>query len=224
MTEFIFFLTYHDRTIATADRVLEDVKTLGVKNIGFKDVGIPIDRLRKLKAELDKAGLTSYMEVVSEDGESIRHSAKSAVDLGVDYLIGGYGEYAKDVLDIIKGTNMKFFPYIGKVSGIPGVLSGKVEEIVDEAKEKQDMGVDGIDLLAYRYEGNPEELMDKVIGAVGIPVIAAGSVNSLARIRRVIRAGASGFTIGTAIFDGRIVPSAKLEDQVTAVLNETSKT
>jgi len=51
MTEFIFFLTYNDRTIPTPIMVLEAVKDLGVKNVGFKDVGIPKDRLVKLKME-----------------------------------------------------------------------------------------------------------------------------------------------------------------------------
>jgi len=223
MAEFIFFLTYHDRTVPTADRVLADVKGLGVKNIGFKDVGIPMDRLEKLKGDIDAAGLTSYIEVVSEDAESIRRSAKSAVDLGVDYLIGGYGEYAHDVLDIVRDTGVKFFPYIGEVGGIPGVLRGELRDIVEDARRKQDMGVDGIDLLAYRYTGDAEELLDAVVQAVEIPVISAGSVGTPERIRRVLAAGAAGFTIGTAIFDCRIVPGGTLEDQIRAVLAETAQ-
>lgn len=223
MAEFIFFLTYHDRTIATADRVLEDVKYLGVQNIGFKDVGIPTDRLRKLRRDIDTAGLTSYIEIVSEDGDSIRRSAQSAVELHVNYLIGGYSEYAADVREITRGTGIKFYPYVGQVSEIPGVLRGSIEAIVEDAKQKQDMGADGIDLLAYRYQGDVEELLDAVVKAVEIPVIAAGSVNSLERIRRVIQAGAAGFTIGTAIFDYHIVPEGTLEDQVSAVVNEVRR-
>lgn len=224
MASFIFFLTYHDRTIPTADRVLADVKDLGVRNIGFKDVGIPFDRLEKLKADIDAAGLTSYIELVSEDEESIRRSAKAAVALQVDYIIGGYSEYAEDVLSIVKGTQTKFYPYIGKVSGIPGVLRGTLSEIVDDARRKQDMGANGVDLLAYRYaEGDPEELLDAVVQAVEIPVIAAGSVGTPERIQRVLAAGAAGFTIGTAIFDCRVVPGGSMEDQVHAVLAATSQ-
>jgi Nitronate monooxygenase len=224
MADFIFFLTYHDRTIPTADRVLASVKDLGVKNIGFKDVGIPFDRLEKLKADIDAAGLTSYIELVSEDAESIRRSAQSAIDLQVDYLIGGYGEYAADVLDIVKGSKTKFYPYIGQVSGIPGVLRGTIADIVADARCKQDMGVDGLDLLAYRYaEGDPEELLDAVVQAVEIPVIAAGSVGTPERIQRVLAAGAAGFTIGTAIFDCRVVPGGSMEDQVHAVLAAASQ-
>jgi len=223
MVEFIFFLTYHDRTVPTADRVFHDVKDLGVKNVGFKDVGIPINRLRKLRREIDAAGLTSYIEIVSEDGASIRRSAQAAVELQVEYLIGGYSEYAVDVREITRRSGIKFYPYVGQVSEIPGVLRGSIEEIVADAKRKQDMGTDGIDLLAYRYRGDAEELLDPVVNAVEIPVIAAGSNNSLERIRRVIHAGAAGFTIGTAIFDYQIILEGTLEDQVSAVVNEVRR-
>jgi len=39
----------------------------------------------------------------------------------------------------------------------------------------------------------------------------------------VVKAGASGFTVGTAVFDRTIVPSGSLEDQVVAVVNETEE-
>jgi len=223
MTAFIFFLTYNDRTIPTPIRVLDDVKDLGVKNIGCKDVGIPKHRLVELKKAIDDAGLTSYLEVVSEDRESTLRGARIAAELGVDRLIGSYGQYAKDVMEIIKGTSIEFYPFVGNISGIPSVLHGSIDEIVAEALEKQEMGVAGIDLLAYRHKENPEELMERVIDALEIPVIVAGSIGTLERIRRVVKAGASGFTVGTAIFDRTIVPSGSLEDQVVAVVNETKE-
>jgi len=221
MTEFIFFLTYNDQTIPTPIRVLDDVKDLGVRNIGFKDVGIPKHRLVELKAAIDAAGLTSYLEVVSEDRESTLRGARIAAELGVDRLIGSQGQYAKDVMGIIKGTDIEFCPFVGEISGIPSVLHGSIDAIVAEALETQEMGVAGIDLLAYRHKENPEELMVRVIDALEIPVIVAGSVNGLDRIRRVIKAGAAAFTIGTAVFDGTIVPSGSLADQVIAVVRET---
>jgi phosphoribosylformimino-5-aminoimidazole carboxamide ribonucleotide (ProFAR) isomerase len=63
--------------------------------------------------------------------------------------------------------------------------------------------------------------MERAIDALEIPVIVAGSIGSLERIRRVVKAGASGFTVGTAVFDRAIAPSGSLEDQVLAVVNET---
>jgi len=95
---------------------------------------------------------------------------------------------------------------------------------VHDAKQKQKRGFAGINLLAYRYQdSDPEVLMDQVISSVEIPVIVAGSINSLERVRRVVKAGAYAFTIGTAIFDRRIVPSDRLEDQVRAVVETCTK-
>jgi len=122
-------------------------------------------------------------------------------------------------MGIIKGTDIEFCPFVGKISGIPSVLHGSIDAIVAEALKTQEMGVAGIDLLAYRHKENPEELMERVIDALEIPVIVAGSIGSLEQIRRVVKAGAAGFTVGTAVFDRTIVPSGSLEDQVIAVVH-----
>ena len=218
MAEFIFFMTYNDKTVSSAMETFQKVKDTELKNIGFKDVGLPMDELKDLKHAIDEAGMTSFLEVVSEDRKSTLNSARNAVELDVDYLIGGYGEYAEEVAKIIEGTDIMFFPYVGKVSGIPGKLRGSIEEIVEEAKEKEEMGVDGLDLLVYRYEGNSEELMDSVIKNVSIPVIVAGSIDGKKRIKAVEGAGADMFTIGTAVFDKEIVSSDNLSDQIEGVL------
>lgn len=215
---FIFFMTYEDKTVDNAFEVFEEVKDTGLKNIGFKDVGLPMSALKKLKAKIDGTGMNSFLEVVSEDKESSIRSAKSALELDVDYLIGGYGQYAQEIYDIIKGSGIKFYPYIGKVSGIPGRLRGEISDIVEEGKGKEEMGVDGIDLLAYRFDKDPVKLMKEVISALDIPVIVAGSINSRERIKEVVNAGATMFTIGTAIFDKKFVSSDSLTDQIEAVL------
>jgi len=216
---FIFFMTYDDNTVSNAFEVFEEVKSTGLENIGFKDVGLPMKDLKELKAMIDKTGMNSFLEVVSEDRDSSIRSAESALELDVDYLIGGYGQYAEEIYDIIEGSGIKFYPYIGEVSGIPGRLRGEVNEIVQEGKEKEQMGVQGIDLLAYRYDKNPLKLMEEVISTLDIPVIVAGSIDSKERIKEVVDAGAEMFTIGTAIFDKKFVSSDSLADQVDSVLN-----
>lgn len=221
MAEFIFFMTYNDKTVSSAMEVFQEVRETELKNIGFKDVGLTMGKLKNLKHAIDEAGMTSFLEVVSEDRESTLNSARYAIELDVDYLIGGYGKYAEEVAEIIEGTNIKFFPYVGKVSGIPGKLRGSIEEIVEEAKEKEKMGVDGLDLLVYRYTGNSEKLMNSVIDNVSIPVIVAGSIDGPKRIKTVERAGADMFTIGTAVFDKEIISSDDLTDQIEGVLGLT---
>ena len=42
---FIFMLTRNDRTVEDAPEQLKIALSLGVRHIGFKDIGLPIDRL-----------------------------------------------------------------------------------------------------------------------------------------------------------------------------------
>jgi phosphoribosylformimino-5-aminoimidazole carboxamide ribonucleotide (ProFAR) isomerase len=57
-----------------------------------------------------------------------------------------------------------------------------------------------------------------VVGAVDAPVIVAGSMNSEGRIRSLADAGVWGFTVGSAIFEGRFARGSSLREQVQAVL------
>jgi len=68
---------------------LEQLPAAGVRHIGFKDIGVPFDDLADLQREIKAAGATSYLEVVSLDRESELSSVRSALRLGVDYLLGG---------------------------------------------------------------------------------------------------------------------------------------
>jgi len=80
------------------------------------------------------------------------------------------------------------------------------------------MGVDGIDLLSYRYDGDPVALTAAVTSAVKIPIIAAGSINSLQRIDEMMGAGVWGFTIGGAVLEKEFNPKGSVKDQVNIVL------
>ena len=87
--DFIFMLTHTDRTIPDAQERLEEALEAGVRHIGFKDVGLPFARLRRLADAIRAAGATLYLEVVSLDASSEEASARAAVELGVDVLMGG---------------------------------------------------------------------------------------------------------------------------------------
>lgn len=114
-------------------------------------------------------------------------------------------------------------PYIGKVVGHPCLLRGSVEEIVNDAKRVKALGADGINLLAYRYDGDANNLMTSVKHAVDLPIVVAGSVDSFERIRRVKELAMWGFTIGTAIFEKKFVSDGNLRDQLAAVIRETER-
>jgi len=57
-----------------------------------------------------------------------------------------------------------------------------------------------------------------VVQASSGPVIAAGSVASVAQIEALAAAGAWGFTIGGAIFEGRLPGGPSVAGQVREVL------
>jgi thiamine monophosphate synthase len=214
---FVFMLTRHDRTIADAAERLEEALAAGVRHIGFKDVGLPLTDLAKLADRIRAAGGRTYLEVVSLDAASEIASARSALALGVDVLMGG--TRASAVLPIIAGSGIQYFPFPGRIVGHPSRLEGPARDIVDSARRLAALdGVDGLDLLAYRFDGDVEGLISEVRAAVNKPVIVAGSIDCPERIRAVVSAGAWGFTVGTAALDGAFHPKrADLASQLAAI-------
>jgi len=216
LTQFIFMLTRDDQTIANAREVYESVAGTGVRDVGCKDVGLPGDELAKLIEDIRANGHTSYLEVVSETKEATLRSARAAAEIGPDFLIGG--TLIEPVQEIIAGTGIRFFPYVGNVIGHPCLLRGSVDEIAEDTRRAAALRVDGINLLAYRYDGDVDALVESVVRATSLPVIAAGSVDSAERIRALAERGAWAFTIGTAALDGRLLPGAPLEQQLEYIL------
>jgi hypothetical protein len=219
---FIFMLTRHDRTVADASQQLQTALSLGVRHIGFKDIGLPLDQLQHLDAAIKAGGATSYLEVVSLDRDSEIASARAAVEIGVDILLGG--TRVDDVLPIIQGTGIRYYPFPGRITGHPSVLEGSIEEIVASAKAiaARD-GVHGLDLLAYRSAENVPALMKAVCAAVSKPVYVAGSIGTPERIAIVKEVGAAGFTIGTAALDGKYPASGTdLPSQLTAIMHDVA--
>jgi hypothetical protein len=213
---FIFMLTRNDSTIREARALVDVAVAAGVRHVGAKDVGLAPRELASLYADLRDAGCTTYLEVVSERPAEALRSAETAVRLRPDYLIGGVQIDA--IATIIAGSGVRFFPYVGHVVGHPCLLRGTIDEIVGDARTAPAAGVDGINLLAYRFDGDVEDLITRVQEAVRIPVLCAGSVDSAARIRALRQRGVWGFTVGTAVLDGVIVPGRPLADQLRAVI------
>jgi len=221
MVGFIFFLTYSDVTVYNALDVFDEIKDTGINFVGFKDVGLPEEKLKKLAGKMKKTGKTTFLEVVSATKEDNIQSAKMGAKLGVDNLIGG--TYVEETLPLIKNTGIKYFPYIGKIVGHPCLLRGTIEEITKDARRVEALGVNGIDLLAYRYDGDVERLIKSVQNAVKIPLIIAGSIDSFEKVRKMAELGVWAFTIGSAVFDKKFVPNGTLNDQISAVFKEIEK-
>jgi hypothetical protein len=215
--EFIFMLTRNDQTLADAREVYASVAAVGVRHFGCKDVGLPRGELEALLSDIQGNGHTSYLEVVSESNEATLASAQAAAEMRPDYLIGG--TLIEPVQEIIAGTGIKFFPYVGQVVGHPCLLRGSIQEIADDARRAEALGLDGVNLLAYRYAGDVEALVDAVVSSTSRPVIAAGSVDSVERIRALANHGVWAFTIGTAALDGVLLPDEPLQAQLELALD-----
>jgi mannose-6-phosphate isomerase-like protein (cupin superfamily) len=220
---FIFMLTRNDRTVEDASEQLQTALGLGVRHIGFKDIGLPIAQLRALNAAIKTGGATSYLEVVSLDRNSEIASAKAAVEIGVDVMLGG--TRADDVLPIIAGTSIQYCPFPGRIVGHPSILEGSIDEIVASAKELAARdGVRGLDLLAYRSKEDVPALMKAVCAATSKPVYIAGSIATPDRIAMVKDAGAAGFTIGTAALDGKYpAEDAEVPTQLAAIIRDVAR-
>ena len=53
---FIFMLTRNDRTVPDASQKLQTALSLGVRHIGFKDIGLPLEQLKGLNAAIKAGG------------------------------------------------------------------------------------------------------------------------------------------------------------------------
>lgn len=217
MIEFIFMLTRDDVTLADAREVYASVAGTGLRHVGCKDVGLPREELAALMDDIRSNGHTTYIEVVSESEAATLESARVAAEIRPDHLIGG--TLIEPVQEILAGTPIKFFPYVGQIVGHPCLLRGSIAEIAEHARRAEALGVDGINLLAYRYDGDVDALVEAVVAATSLPVIAAGSVDSAERIRALEERGVWAFTIGTAALDGALLPGEPLEAQLRYALD-----
>jgi hypothetical protein len=220
LPDFIFMLTRHDKTVADALEQLPAVLAAGVRHIGFKDIGLPWPDLQRLADAIHAGGAVSCLEVVSQDEASELASARAALALGVDVLMGGTRPEA--VLPLLAGRPIRYYPFAGAVAGHPSVLQGTVQDVVASARRIAALeGVHGLDLLAYRFAGNAAEvpaLIAAVCAAVDKPVVVAGSIDRAERIAVVAASGAAGFTVGTAALDAAFAaPAPGLQAQVRAI-------
>jgi len=210
-------LTHNDVTVPNAFDLFAELKDLPVEFWGFKDIGLEPARMKELVAQMQAAGKTVFLEVVHYGEKECLEAAELALECGVDYLTGTI--FYDSILDLVKDEDIKYFPFFGHIHGHPVMLSGEVDEIIRHGKELEGKGVDGLDLVAYRYEDaeRVEELVQRCGTEVGIPLISAGSINSWERLEQTRRCGIWAFTIGGAFFEKKFVESGTFSDQIMAV-------
>jgi hypothetical protein len=220
--EFILMLTYNDTTVKYALSIFRECKDAPVIHWGFKDVGLPPDEMKTLVREMKAAGKTTYLEVVSlSEAEGLR-GAEIALDAGFDVLMGTV--FFDSILEYLRDKPIKYYPFPGHILGHPSILDGTIEEIVAHARFLESKGVQGMDLLSYRYVGDAPQLLQEVVKATNVPIVSAGSIESYKRLAEVWQAGAWGFTIGSALFDKKFVPDGSFLENTLAVCNWLEKT
>jgi hypothetical protein len=218
LINFVFMLTHHDATVTRAHEVYGTLRGTGLQYVGFKDVGASQEELTALTRAAHADGLEVMLEVVSTSRDDELRSMRMAPEIGVDWVLGG--TQAEAGLVILEGSGLRYCPFPGHVEDHPSVLRGSIHEIVDHATRLTSLpGVHGLDLLAYRHVSeDPVRLTEAVVRASSKPVIAAGSVATFEQIAALARAGAWGFTIGGAIFEGLLPGGPDVSGQVRAVL------
>jgi hypothetical protein len=219
VSHFILMLTENDATVSDAIARYDTLRDSPIRYVGFKDIGLPIATLKQLAQRIRDDGRTVMLEVVATSREAELESIKAALEIGVDYLLGG--RHVQDALPLLRGSAVRYFPFAGRTVGHPTVLEGTMEEIVEDARRiASTPGVHGLDLLAYRFagEGDPAELTRRVVEAVDVPVIAAGSIDGETRVKAMIDADTWGFTVGSALFQHAFV-DRRLSAQIDTIFN-----
>ena len=213
-------LTRQDQTVSDCLAVMAEIQAVGLRHIGFKDIGADLETLMVLNRMIKETGATSYMEVVSTTQEAALNSARIAVEIGVDRLLGG--TQVQPILEILQGSGIGYYPFPGKPAGHPTLLGGSAKDVETDCRVFLAAGCAGVDLLAYRAtEAPPLELVAAARRAMGSAgrLICAGAVDSPARIAALREAGCDAFTIGSAAFDGSFSPrKGSLRSQLEDIL------
>jgi len=214
----ITMLTYKDQTVSNALEIFDQNKELPVECWGFKNIGLPVEEMKELVSAMKKAYKSTFLEVVTYTEDSCLAAAKLALECQFDYLMGTV--YFESVHHLLKNHPLKYFPFCGKINGHPSILEGSIKEIIEEAQKLEKKGVDGLDLLGYRYKpGDPEELIIEFLRKIKIPTVLAGSIHSFERLDKVKKFNPWGFTIGGAFFDKKFVKGGSFKDQIISVLS-----
>lgn len=219
--ELIVMLTHNDKTVENAIEVFEEAKDAPAKYWGFKEVGLPVDKMKQLVQNMKAAGKTTFLEVVAYTEEECLAGAELAVECGFDALCGTL--YFDSVRDCAKAAGLNYYPFVGKISGRPSVLEGTIEGIIEEAQTLvREKGIKGFDLLGYRFTGDAVKLNAEFVKSLDVPVCLAGSVASFQRLDEVKATGAWAFTIGGAFFEKKFA-DASFGEQIKLVVDYMNK-
>ena len=209
----IVMLTHNDETVNNAHEIFEKYKNSDAKFWGFKEKSLPIEQMKNLYKYMKECGKTTFLEVVEYTEKEGLEGAKLALECGCDILMGTV--FFDSINEFCKKNNLRYMPFVGKVTERPSILEGEIDEIIKEANEYLKKGVYGFDLLGYRYTGNAVELNERFVLEVNAPVCIAGSVNGYERLDELKNINPWSFTIGSAFFENKF--DGSFEEQINKV-------
>ena len=221
MTNFVLMLTRDDVTVPDAHAILELALSAGTEHIGVKDIGLPRDEMAALVDTIHAAGRQAH------PGGRLAHRGRRTELTAARSGAGIRLRARRDPLAARRRGacrhEHRYFPYAGTVIGHPGTLDGTAEQILADIEAMRE-SVTGVNLLAYRHiRLDGDSLVQEICATSPIPVLVAGAVASVDRIRFVRDAGAWGFTVGAAVLDRRVVPGANVSTQLRTVLDAASE-
>lgn len=206
-------LTHNDETVNNAHEIFEKCKNSDAKFWGFKEKSLPIEQMKNLYKYMKECGKTTFLEVVEYTEKEGLEGARLALECGCDILMGTV--FFDSINEFCKKNNLRYMPFVGKVTERPSILEGEIDEIIKEANEYLKKGVYGFDLLGYRYTGNAVELNERFVLEVNAPVCIAGSVNGYERLDELKNINPWSFTIGSAFFENKF--DGSFEEQINKV-------
>lgn len=222
-TELMVMLTWKDKTVSDAYEIFESCKYLPVFDWGFKNAGMTDASTAKLIAAMKSAGKQTYYEIITRTKEAYIAGEATAEKAMFDCMMGT--KYDQDLHDKLKSLGITFCPALGKpgsvYNGVPGVLLGDYDEIIDEGKMiVSEKGVDGITIPVFRYYQDGTKLLDMLLNALpDTPIYVAGSVDSLEKMDLMFSLGIAKFTMGSALFNKKYVPNGTFRDNLEFVAN-----
>lgn len=217
--ELIVMLTCNDRTVENAYDIFEQCKNSKAKYWGFKEEGLPLEQMKKLFAYMKSLGKVIGLEVVAYTEEEGMRGARMAVECGCDFLMGT--QFFDSINEFCRQNNLKYMPFVGKITGRPSVLEGTIDGMIKEARRYLEKGVFGIDLLGYRYTGDAAALNKKFVSQINAPVCIAGSINSFERLDEIKESAPWSFTIGRAFFENKF--GGTISEQIDSVCEYMEK-
>lgn len=216
----IAMLTNNDKTVPGAVDIFEKNKMTKADCWGFKDIGIELPDAKKLVEKMKQEGKTTFMEPLVESEEECLEAAQFAIDCKFEYMVGM--AFYESVAEKLKGTGIQYFPTCGRRAGIPRMLYGTHQEIIEDAERILSCdGVHGICLSIYRYkDGDPEKMAREFVEKIHKPIIVTGSIGNDERLAFVKSLKPWGFTIGSALFDDSFGHFEKIADKIDAILEK----